>query len=97
MDKRKAGFGSKRKMIYRLLSIFFGLVILYSFGFGTIAQDDPPAEDAAAEEAMAEELTIAAVQETLRRYRRTSITFGFCWRASWSSSCRPVSPCWKAV
>ena len=62
MDKRKAGFGSKRKMIYRLLSIFLGLVILYSFGFGTIAQDDPPAEDAAAEETMAEELTIADVQ-----------------------------------
>lgn len=62
MDKRKAGFGSKRKLIYRIVSIFLGLVILYSFGFGTIAQDDPPAEDGAAEEAMAEELTIAAVQ-----------------------------------
>ncbi len=65
MDKRKAGFGGKRKMIYRLVSIFLGLVILYSFGFGTIAQDDPPAEDAAAEKAMAEELTIAAVQENV--------------------------------
>lgn len=62
MNKRKAGFSSKRKMIYRLLSIFLGLVILYSFGFGTIAQDEPPAEDAAAEEAMAEELTVADVQ-----------------------------------
>ena len=62
MEKRKAGFGSKRKLIYRMISIFLGLVILYSFGFGTIAQDDPPAEDAAAEEAMADELTIADVQ-----------------------------------
>ncbi len=40
---------SKRKVAYRLISIFIGLVILYSFGFGTIAQDEPPAEDAAAE------------------------------------------------
>ncbi|MCY3979988.1 MAG: hypothetical protein OXG23_17950, partial [Chloroflexi bacterium] len=60
--KSKVGFGSKRKMAYRLISIFLGLVILYSFGFGTIAQDDPPADDAAAEETMAEELTIADVQ-----------------------------------
>lgn len=62
MNKRKVGFGSKRKTVYRLISIFLGLVILYSFGFGTIAQDDPPADDAAAEEAMAEELTVAVVQ-----------------------------------
>ena len=65
MMKSKVGFGSKRKMAYRLISIFLGLVILYSFGFGTIAQDDPPVDDAAAEETMAEELTIAAVQENV--------------------------------
>ncbi len=65
MMKSKVGFGSKRKMAYRLISIFLGLVILYSFGFGTIAQDDPPADDAAAEETMAEELTIADVQENV--------------------------------
>ncbi len=52
MDKRKLGMGSKRKTAYRLISILFGLVILYSFGFGTIAQDEPPAEDVAAEEVM---------------------------------------------
>ena len=62
MEKRKAGFGSKRKLIYRFVSILLGLVILYSFGFGTIAQDEPATEDAAAEEAMADELTIADVQ-----------------------------------
>ena len=62
MMKSKVGFGSKRKMAYRLISIFLGLVILYSFGFGTIAQDEPPADDAAAEETVAEELTIAEVQ-----------------------------------
>ena len=41
---------NKRKMLYRLLSIFIGLAVLYSFGFRAIAQDDPPAEDAAAED-----------------------------------------------
>ena len=61
MDKRKAGFGGKRKLAYRMLSIFLGLVILYSFGFGTIAQDDTAADDAAAEE-VAVELTAAEVQ-----------------------------------
>ncbi|MDE2949729.1 MAG: ammonium transporter [Chloroflexota bacterium] len=40
---------NKRKMLYRLLSILIGLAVLYSFGFDAIAQDDPPAEDAAAE------------------------------------------------
>ncbi|MCY4540078.1 MAG: ammonium transporter [Chloroflexi bacterium] len=47
---------NKRKMLYRLLSILIGLAVLYSFGFDAIAQDDPPAEDAAAEEMM--EMTI---------------------------------------
>lgn len=41
---------NKRKFVYRLISIFIGASILYSFGFGTIAQEDPPAEDAAAVE-----------------------------------------------
>ncbi len=41
---------NKRKFVYRLISIFIGLSILYSFGFGTIAQDDPPAEEATAVE-----------------------------------------------
>ena len=40
---------NKRKIFYRLFSILFGLVILYSFGFGATAQDDPPAETAAEE------------------------------------------------
>jgi len=96
MDKRKMGFGGKRKMIYRLISIFLGLVILYSFGFGTIAQDEPAADDAAAEGMMADALTIEMVQENVDAVQN-SITFGFCWRAFWSSSCRPVSPCWKAA
>jgi len=65
MDKRKMGFGGKRKMIYRLISIFMGLVILYSFGFGTIAQDEPAGDDAAAEEMMADALTIEMVQENV--------------------------------
>ena len=43
---------NKRKIFYRLVSILFGLAILYSFGFGAAAQDDPPAEDAAAEAMM---------------------------------------------
>ena len=61
---------NKRKIFYRLISILFGLVILYSFGFGAAAQDDPPAEDAATEETMS--LTVddamaaaAAVQHNL--------------------------------
>jgi len=41
---------NKRKFVYRLISIFIGVSILYSFGFGTIAQDDPPAEEATAVE-----------------------------------------------
>ena len=65
MNKRKVGFGSKRKMVYRLISIFLGLVILYSFGFGTIAQDEPAAEDVAAEEVMMDEITAAEVQGNL--------------------------------
>ena len=48
---------NKRKFVYRLISIFIGVSILYSFGFGTIAQDDPPAEEAAAVETV--ELTAA--------------------------------------
>ena len=41
---------NKRKVFYRLFSILFGLAILYSFGFGATAQDDPPADaDTAAE------------------------------------------------
>ncbi len=65
MNKRKLGIGSKRKMVYRLISIFLGLVILYSFGFGTIAQDDPPAEDATAEEMVTVEISAADVQFNL--------------------------------
>ena len=65
MNKRKVGFGSKRKMVYRLISIFLGLVILYSFGFGTIAQDEPAAEDVAAEEVMMDEISAAEVQGNL--------------------------------
>ena len=67
MNKRKLGTGNKRTFVYRLISIFFGLVILYSFGFGTIAQDDPPAEDAAAEEVMTDEITAADVQHNLNQ------------------------------
>ncbi len=61
---------NKRKMLYRLLSILIGMAVLYSFGFDAIAQDDPPAEDAAAEEMV--EMTVddamsaaAAVQSNL--------------------------------
>ena len=57
---------NKRKMLYRLLSILIGLAVLYSFGFDAIAQDDPPAEDAAAEEMMmADEISAAEVQKNL--------------------------------
>ena len=58
---------NKRKFVYRLISIFLGLAILYSFGFGTIAQEDPPAEaaTAAAVEMDAAMEAIAAVQSNL--------------------------------
>ena len=57
---------NKRKMLYRLLSILIGLAVLYSFGFDAIAQDDPPAEDAAAEGMMmADEISAADVQYNL--------------------------------
>ncbi len=65
MNKGKLGMGSKRKLVYRFISILFGLVILYSFGFGTIAQEDPPAEDAAVEEVMVDEITARDVQNNL--------------------------------
>ena len=65
MNKRKVGMGSKRKIFYRMISLFFGFVILYSFGFGTIAQDEPPAEEAAAEEVVVAEITAADVQNNL--------------------------------
>ncbi len=65
MNKRKLGNGNKRTFVYRLISILLGLVILYSFGFGTIAQDDPPAEDAAAEVMMTDEISAADVQFNL--------------------------------
>lgn len=64
MNKGKLGASDIRKIFYRLISLFFGLVILYSFGFGTIAQDEPPADDAAAEE-VAVELTAADVQASV--------------------------------
>ena len=66
MNKRKVGLGGKRQAIYRLVSIFLGLVILYSFGFGTIAQDDPPAEEAAVELTAADvQANVDAVQNNL--------------------------------
>ncbi len=56
----------RRKFLYRLISIFVGLAILYSFGFGAIAQDEPATEDAAAEEMVVEaEITAAEVQFNL--------------------------------
>lgn len=55
----------KRKMLYRLLSIFFGLAILYSFGFRSIAQDTAPAEEAAAEVVMEAGISAAEVQHNL--------------------------------
>ena len=59
---------NKRKMLYRLLSILIGLAVLYSFGFDAIAQDDPPAEDAAAEEMVMEEgISAADVQHNLNQ------------------------------
>ena len=67
MNKGKLGIGNWRTLAYRLISIFLGLVILYSFGFGTIAQDEPPAEDAAAEEMAADEITAAEVQVNLNQ------------------------------
>ncbi len=65
MNKGKLGMGNKRKIFYRFISLFFGLVILYSFGFGTIAQDEPPAEDAAAEVVVEEGITATEVQFNL--------------------------------
>lgn len=65
---------NKRKMFYRLFSILLGLVVLYSFGFGAIAQDETPAEeDTVAEEVVAEEvaeevvLTAETVQTNLNQ------------------------------
>ena len=56
----------RRKFLYRLISIFVGLAILYSFGFGAIAQDEPATDDAAAEEMVVEaEITAAEVQFNL--------------------------------
>lgn len=56
----------RRKFLYRLISIFVGLAILYSFGFGAIAQDDTPAEAVAVEDVMMEALDAAAtVQHNL--------------------------------
>ena len=54
---------NKRKIFYRLFSILFGLVILYSFGFGATAQDDPPAETAATEEMV--EITAADAMDAV--------------------------------
>ncbi len=66
MGKPKPEIGKKRKLLYRLLSIFLGLVILYSFGFSSNAQDAPAADDAAAETVMAEAMISAAeVQNNL--------------------------------
>lgn len=46
-------------MLYRLFSVLLGLVVLYSFGFGAIAQDEAPAEEeAAVEEVVAEEVAV---------------------------------------
>ena len=64
MNKGNLGIGNGRMLAYRLISIFLGLIILYSFGFGTIAQDEPPAEDATAE-VVADEITAADVQNNL--------------------------------
>ncbi len=58
----------KRKMLYRLLSIFIGLAVLYSFGFRAIAQDAPPEEDAAAVEVVMEDgISAAKVQNNLNQ------------------------------
>ncbi len=54
---------NKRKLLYRLISIFLGLCILWSFGLSTIAQDQPAEE--AAEEMVVEEITAADVQTNL--------------------------------
>ncbi len=59
----------KRKLFYRLFSILLGLVVLYSFGFGAIAQDDTATdEDTAAEEVVAEEVVeeVALSAETVQ-------------------------------
>lgn len=56
----------RRKFLYRLVSIFVGLAILYSFGFGAIAQDEPATEDTVAEEVVVEmEITATEVQFNL--------------------------------
>ncbi len=56
---------NKRKMLYRLISLFLGFAILYSFGFGANAQDERTTETAAVEEVMAEVITAAEVQSNL--------------------------------
>ena len=60
---------NKRKMVYRLFSVLLGLIVLYSFGFGSIAQDETPTEeDTVAVEVVAEEaavLTAETVQTNL--------------------------------
>lgn len=48
---------NRRKMAYRLFSIFLGLVVLYSFGFGAIAQDEETDEETTTEEVVAMEET----------------------------------------
>ena len=54
-----------RKTVYRFVSIFLGLLILWSFGFGIIAQDDSASDEVAVEEVMADEMTAADVQYNL--------------------------------
>ena len=46
---------NKRKIAYRLISVLLGLIVLYSFGFGAIAQDETPAEETAVTEAVVAE------------------------------------------
>ena len=56
----------RRKFLYRLISIFAGLAVLYSFGFGAIAQDEPASEDTATEEVVVESgITATDVQFNL--------------------------------
>ena len=64
----------KRKLFYRLFSVLLGIIVLYSFGFGAIAQDETPAEeDTVAEEVVVEEaveevvLTAETVQTNLNQ------------------------------
>jgi ammonium transporter, Amt family len=59
----------KRKLFYRLFSVLLGVIVLYSFGFGAIAQDETPAEeDTAAEVVVAEEAVeeVALTAETVQ-------------------------------